>query len=376
MHVNQKKQNRLICDRRGLCLATVFPTLVVGLFLAVSGCDTGNGLTTLPGGPIGGTFATATILTLEQNKSANLSASLSGDKADVYALGPVGPGDRIIVSVKPANGSPLDPVIGIFDSNEELFALNDDVDFEAGLIESAVDEVVTTANSKFFLAVSKFSSGNAGGAYTGTVEIRRSDPIPPRPIQVLILDFNGGTVTIPSEGTITVGAFDAANIDPTYSGLTAQIKATIAATVRSNFSGYGITVLTTDDAGLPASNFSTMLFGGFSQTKFGIAENVDQGNRDCCDDGIVYTDDFDKPFATRPSADGIAIAIGNVASHEAGHLLGLNHTADILDLMDTTGTASTLLGDQNFKTAPLSTSIFPMGKQNGPAMLARVIPAP
>ena len=80
------------------------------------------------------------------------------------------------------------------------------------------------------------------------------------------------------------------------------------------------------------------------------------------------------PVARRPSVDGIAVATGNGASPEAGHLLGLEHVAEVTALMDTTGTASTLLADQEFKVAPLDQSVFPIGEQDAPALLNKVIP--
>jgi hypothetical protein len=182
-------------------------------------------------------------------------------------------------------------------------------------------------------------------------------------------------VDIPSEGgPITVGAFDSAEIDPAYAGDTNAIKVKIAQVVRENFAEYNINVVTSDEPAPPGDCRSTIFFGGASSLKFGVAEAVDQGNRDRCDDGIVFTEDFDDPFFPQPTTEGIAIAIGNVAAHETGHLLGLNHVGDVTDLMDSTGTASTLLADQEFKTSMLVEQIFPIGKQNGPVMLRRVLP--
>ena len=52
-------------------------------------------------------------------------------------------------------------------------------------------------------------------------------------------------------------------------------------------------------------------------------------------------------------------------ANELGHLFGLNHVADIHDLMDSTGSASTLLGDQEFLTdSPLESNVFPIGIQD------------
>ena len=46
---------------------------------------------------------------------------------------------------------------------------------------------------------------------------------------MLLLKFDGGSVTIPDEGTFTYGPFDAADIDANYAGQTAAIKAKIIA---------------------------------------------------------------------------------------------------------------------------------------------------
>lgn len=345
--------------------------------LSFFGCETPPGM--LPSGqPIGNSFATAPLLTLDAAGLASFTSSITGNKVDVVDLGAMSPGDRIIVTVAATGGSGLDPVAALFDVNEELFALNDDVDFHQGRVDSAIDEIVTQATPRMFFAIAKFPLGNAEGAYRATVEVRRGEPIPGLTGQKLLLNFAGGTVTIPSEGTITVGVFDAANVNAAYAGQTAFIKTVIVNTVRDRFAGTGLQIVTSDDVPPPdpAECLSTMFFGQFSQTKFGVSQSVDQSNRDRCDDGIVFTDAFDKPFAQQPSAEGIGVAIGNVAAHEAGHLLGLNHVADVTDLMDTTGTASTLLARQIFKTSPLAASIFPIGRQNGPLMLNRVVPAP
>jgi hypothetical protein len=61
--------------------------------------------------------------------------------------------------------------------------------------------------------------------------------------------------------------------------------------------------------------------------------------------------------------------IGNVASHEFGHLLGLFHTRVPKDLMDTTGTAWDLVADQGFLRAELEPSVFPCGFEDSPARL-------
>ncbi len=331
----------------------------------------------LPGGttPATGTFAGATVLTYDANSNAAINGSIVGNQTDFFDLGPVSPGDRIIITVDAAATSALDPTAAVFDNSAELFALNDDVDLGAGLFGSAINDVVSVGDSHYFLAVAKFFLDNTGGDYQGTVRIERGGATPTPPVQTLLLNFAGGNVTIVNEGTFNLPAFDANDIDPAYAGQTLTIKNRIVAVITENFTGTGLVIVSSDtNPSLVPGTFSTLHFGAFSTTKFGVADGVDQGNIDRCDDGIVFTNQFDDPFATQPSVDGIAVAIGNVGAHEAGHLLGLNHVADITALMDNTGTASTLLADQDFKTAPLSPSVFPMGMQNAPAYLARIIP--
>lgn len=352
---------------------------LLGLMLAAgvgAGCD--SALPVMPDGKTPGTtgtFAGAQVLTYDAGGNAAISGTIVGNQADFYDLGPVSPGDRIIVTVDAAAGSSLDPTAAIFDANEELFALNDDVDLDAGQFGSAIDDVVAVGGPSYYLAVAKFFLDNVGGPYQGRVRIERGGPVPSPPVQVLLLNFAGGPVTIDSEGSFNLDPFDAADIDPVYAGQTLNIKNRIVEVVKENFTGTGLRIFSSDEnPGLTPGTFSIIHFGAFSPTKFGVADGVDQGNQDCCDDGIVFTFNFDDPFAAQPSVNGIGTAIGNVGAHEAGHLLGLNHVADVTALMDNTGTASTLLADQDFKTAPLSPSVFPLGMQNAPALLARVIP--
>ena len=69
----------------------------------------------------------------------------------------------------------------------------------------------------------------------------------------------------------------------------------------------------------------------------------------------------------------LGVAIGNIASHEAGHILGLNHVDDPTALMDAVSPADTFLQNQDFKTAPLSEQILPIGFQDALLLLAEIV---
>jgi len=119
---------------------------------------------------------------------------------------------------------------------------------------------------------------------------------------------------------------------------------------------------------------STIYFGGFDRSAFGIAEDVDLYNPDRCDDAIIFVETFTPSvFTGVPSASEVGTAIGNVACHEAGHLLGLNHTDDNMDLMDDQSPADAFLEDQEFKRAPLSDDILPLGWQDGVLLLNETV---
>lgn len=345
--------------------------LCLSLPLLNLGCPPGS----LPGLPTGGTsFATATLLVPDGSGKASFSGTITQNRLEIFDLGACAVGDRIQLRVDAASGSSLDPLAAIFNANGELYALNDDFDLDANRLESVIDQLVRTASDHFYIAVTQSSYGNTTGRYSGQVTITRGGTVSLPAVQYLVLDFAGGSVSIPNVGNYNLTAFNASDIDNRYSGNTNAIKTQIIATVRQNFERFGIQIVTSDDPKPPAACYSTVYFGGFSQSAFGMAENVDHDNANYCDDAIIFTDKFSDPFATLPSVQGIGIAIGNVAAHEAGHLLGLEHTTDVTDLMDTTGSASTLLADQEFKTANLHSSIFPIGKQNGVLLLNEVIP--
>jgi hypothetical protein len=346
----------------------------LALVLFLSACDLdqwGLGLPPDSSRPAGRDFVTAPLLELDSVGNAKIGGRVSVGTIDVWDIGPVQKGDRIIFTAKPTLGSGLDPLAAIFDNKEDVFSLNDDVDFTRGRLDSRIDKVVREASPRFYIAVTASFFTNTSGNYVADVEVQRGQSSPPPKKQKLLLNFAGvQNVTIPNVGTFNFLPFDAARVHPAYANHTQRIKDGIVDIVKERFSRFNVEILTSDDGTTPDTpGVSTLYFGEYSRTTFGISQQVDFWNADCCDDGIIFTDNFVEVFAVRPSVDGVAVAIGNVAAHEGGHLLGLSHVADITDLMDTTGVASTLLENQQFKRSRLDRSIFPIGFQDGPKML-------
>lgn len=320
-------------------------------------------------------FDIPVVAVFDDSDAAGLKGTVStDDDMDVFLLGDFSAGDRVIVDADAVTS--LDVSIAVFDEDERLAAENDDRSNND--LDAHIDFVVRHDSERYYLVVTRSAFGALSrltGTYLVSVEAQRGGSTPAPVQQTVFLKFDGGIVNSPRLGNFDLEPFDASSIHRSYAGETEIMKQAIVDVMVQNYERFNVVLLSSDDFDPdPGDEGSTIFFGGFNSGAYGIAEDVDSYNGSLCDDAIIYTESFSPfDFSEFPTAEEMGIAIGNVAAHEAGHLLGLNHVDNDLDIMDDRSAADAFLLDQEFMESILSTDIIPIGTQDGVLLLDETV---
>jgi hypothetical protein len=320
------------------------------------------------------TFAQASKVAFQSSDSTVFEGEITGNgDVDVFDIGAFNPGDRLVIDVRAISGN-LDPVAALFDSRQYVQAFNDDRTEDASNVNPLLDVILRGPAGVYYLGLANYPGSNSAGRYRVSVQVTYDVGVPEPQPQVVYLDWRGGqNIVIPNVGTYNLPPFDAADVGSQFAGQTEAIKTRVMAMVRQRYEGFGLTVLSSDNGPPPSGPHSTLYFGASSDRAFAISEKIDTQNSDPNDDAIVYTRSFRSAFSTAATLDSISTALANTAAHEIGHLLGLVHTQDCTELMDTSCGNDALLFQQSFGVAPLHRSVFPIGFQNALELIAWAI---
>lgn len=282
---------------------------------------------------------------------------------DVFDLGPVEPGDHVFVDVSVSDS--LQGVIALFDQDGHALLVNDHRNVYLGRKGPFVDLVVRRPSAATYVSFALTPGFQVTGEYALLASIEPEAQLPNAHPETVILDFVGGFgVTIGSRTAVDVPAFDAATVSSRFEGSTDEVIERVVHLVRQDFAAFGVTIQSTSEGDRYDGSQSRLYFGTFDPALLGVAEGVDEYNARPSQEAIVFTDTFNAFDALDPSLDEISQALANVASHEIGHLLGLVHTKNPIELMDVTASLSELMADQAFGTSPLYDAVFPIGKQD------------
>jgi len=310
----------------------------------------------------------AQLVDATENAQAIQGRISSTNDVDVYDLGSVLPGDRVLVEVSadPA----LKGAIALFDATGSTMLVNDHRNVYLGRQGPFIDVVIRRESPSCLLAFAATPGFDSTGDYKLTAWMEPLTPIPPTRPDVFILDFVGGrNIRIGTRPAVNVPEFDAAAISPDFEGLTNAMIARIVDRVRRDFDGYNVTILSTSEGATDDGTASRVYFGTYDSALLGVADGVDEYNAVQHQHAIVFTDTFGAFSSLNPTVAQMGQALANVASHEIGHLLGLVHTKDSADIMDVTASLRQLMDDQFFGRAPIYSQVFPLGDQDSAQLL-------
>lgn len=347
---------------RGIRRRFTFLLTATLALLTLGGCPLGGAS---PNGGGNSNFDTATPISFGADGKALLEARISNPGGvHMYDLGILGTGDQVFVDVRRRSGD-LDAVAAIFDADQNIHAFNDDRIPDASDLNPLLDITILGPEGRYFLGIAPFPGTNTSGEYSMDIRISRgTGDATPRPQTVLLHWAAADNVVVENVGAFSnLPTFSAERIGP-YFGQTDQLKTLIQDHVAEQFAPFNLILLNTDDHEIPVEPHSTVYFGTFNRRAFGISQQIDTQNADPADNSIIFIDSFRGAFSVTPTLEQMATAIGNTVSHEIGHLLGLVHTKDCFELMDTTCGNDSILARQSFGLAPLDSSVFPLGFQD------------
>lgn len=340
----------------------------IGSIVAAAGTDASGSTGDGASAPTTDEDASATTVPSQTDRLHFTGSVYGDDDYKLFELGAIAAGSRCKVL----------PDLAISRSSFLVVLLDQDLELlYRGKVSSysSFDHIVREGALPHYVGVASAYSTN-GGEFGVEVTVGSGSSIPTPAKQVVWVNFAGGSdVSVHGRAGISFPSFDAAVLGEAYAGHTEEMKQTIVSAMRRDYAPYNVVVLSSDESARPTGPHAVIHVGGSDPRLLGLADHVDQYNESQSDAAMIYVQGFADFSVMLLDVEEMGQMIGNTASHELGHLLGLFHTTSHVDLMDTTGTAWDLVADQSFTKGPLEPSVFPTGYENSPARLRETVGA-
>ena len=320
-----------------------------------------------------GPFDSHIALTPAENTTETVEGDISsGSAVGVFDIGPVAAGDRLVITAD-AVGS-LDPVLALFDADGSAMIVNDDRNYYGGDLDSAIDMRSRRDTSHCYVAVAASHGSGTTGAYV--LKIRRvweGVPAEPEP-QLVYLNFDGADAVVIGRRTpVRIPEFEGSLIGAEFADRSELLLEETVARIRKDYTGLNVEFVSSREGPKPAAPHTTIHFGAYDAGLLGIADYVDEFNLAAVQKAIIFVDTFGAFLPLNPSVEEMADALSNVASHETGHLLGLNHTRDARSIMDISANLRQMLASQAFRRSPFHEQVFPVGYQDAARLLVEAV---